>query len=74
LLAIFDVEGVLFDAEYLPILAEKINKQDEIWAITNLQRSSRRIAYNDWCKRDMSCTKGSRMEDNGSFWWIYNND
>jgi len=28
------VEGVLFDAEYLPILAEKINKQDEIWAIT----------------------------------------
>ncbi|WP_256363757.1 phosphoserine phosphatase SerB [Candidatus Nitrosotenuis cloacae] len=34
LLAIFDVEGVLFDAEYLPILAEKINKQDEIWAIT----------------------------------------
>ncbi|MBM3905242.1 MAG: phosphoserine phosphatase SerB [Thaumarchaeota archaeon] len=34
MLAIFDVEGVLFDAEYLPILAEKINKQDEIWAIT----------------------------------------
>ena len=28
------MEGVLFDAEYLPILAEKINKQDEIWAIT----------------------------------------
>jgi len=34
LLAIFDVEGVLLDAEYLPILAEKINKQDEIWEIT----------------------------------------
>ncbi|MGQ0605780.1 MAG: phosphoserine phosphatase SerB [Candidatus Nitrosotenuis sp.] len=34
MLAIFDVEGVLFDAEYLPILAEKINKQDEIWART----------------------------------------
>jgi len=25
LLAIFDVEGVLYDAEYLPILAEKVN-------------------------------------------------
>jgi len=34
LLAIFDVEGVLLDAEFLPILAEKINKQDEIWEIT----------------------------------------
>ena len=34
LLAIFDVEGVLYDAEYLPILAEKINKEDEIWEIT----------------------------------------
>lgn len=31
---IFDVEGVLFDAEYLPILAEKINKEKEIWEIT----------------------------------------
>ncbi len=34
MLAIFDVEGVLLDAEYLPTLAEKINKQDEIWEIT----------------------------------------
>jgi len=34
LLAIFDVEGVLLDGEFLPILAEKINKQDEIWEIT----------------------------------------
>lgn len=34
MLAIFDVEGVLLDAEFLPILAEKINKQDEIWEIT----------------------------------------
>jgi len=31
---IFDVEGVLFDAEFLPILAEKINKEKEIWEIT----------------------------------------
>ena len=34
MLVIFDVEGVLFDAEYLPILAEKINKEKEIWEIT----------------------------------------
>ncbi|MEM3008040.1 MAG: phosphoserine phosphatase SerB [Candidatus Nitrosotenuis sp.] len=34
MLAIFDVEGVLFDAEYLPLLAEKMNKEKEIWEIT----------------------------------------
>ena len=34
LLAIFDVEGVLYDSEYLPILAEKVNKEKEIWEIT----------------------------------------
>ncbi len=34
LLVIFDVEGVLYDAEYLPILAEKIGKENEIWEIT----------------------------------------
>ena len=34
MLVIFDVEGVLYDEEYLPILAEKINKEKEIWEIT----------------------------------------
>ena len=34
MLAIFDVEGVLYDAEYLPILAEKLNMEKEIWEIT----------------------------------------
>jgi phosphoserine phosphatase len=34
LLVIFDVEGVLYDAEYLPILAEKLGKENEIWDIT----------------------------------------
>jgi len=34
LLVIFDVEGVLYDAEYLPILAEKVNKENKIWEIT----------------------------------------
>lgn len=28
------MEGVLYDAEYLPILAEKVNKEDLIWDIT----------------------------------------
>ncbi len=28
------MEGVLFDAEYLPILAERVNKEKEIWEIT----------------------------------------
>ncbi len=34
MLVIFDVEGVLFDAEYLPLLAEKLGKEKEIWDIT----------------------------------------
>ena len=34
MLAIFDVEGVLYDAEYLPLLAEKVNKEKQIWEIT----------------------------------------
>jgi len=34
LLAIFDVEGVLYDAEYLPLLAEQVNKENQIWEIT----------------------------------------
>jgi phosphoserine phosphatase len=34
LLIIFDVEGVLYDAEYLPILGEKLGKENEIWEIT----------------------------------------
>ena len=34
MLAIFDVEGVLYDAEYLPLLAEKVNKENQVWEIT----------------------------------------
>ena len=34
MLAIFDVEGVIYDAEYLPLLAEKVNKENKIWEIT----------------------------------------
>ena len=35
MLAIFDVEGVLYDAEYLPLIAEKVNKENKIWEIKN---------------------------------------
>ena len=37
MLAIFDVEGVLLNAEYLPVLANLIGpeKEKEIWDITN---------------------------------------
>ena len=34
MLAIFDVEGVLLDAEYLPVLAHEVKKEDKIWEIT----------------------------------------
>ena len=34
MLAIFDVEGVLYDAEFLPLLAEKVNMENKIWEIT----------------------------------------
>ena len=34
MLAIFAVEGVIYDAEYLPLLAEKVNKENKIWEIT----------------------------------------
>ena len=34
MLAIFDVEGVLYDAEFLPLLAEKTNLENKIWEIT----------------------------------------
>ena len=34
MLVIFDVEGVLYDAEFLPLLAEKMNKEKEVWEIT----------------------------------------
>jgi phosphoserine phosphatase len=37
MLAIFDVEGVLLNAEYLPVLAKLLGpkKEEEIWEITN---------------------------------------
>jgi len=61
LLAIFDVEGVLYDAEYLPILAEKLNKEDEIWAITKkgIQGS---INWEDGLTKRVELLKGLDFE------------
>jgi len=57
LLAIFDVEGVLFDAEYLPILAEKVNKEKEIWEITK-QGIQGVINWEDGLKKRIELLKG----------------
>lgn len=57
MLAIFDVEGVLLDAEFLPILAEKINKQDEIWAITR-QGIEGKINWENGLKKRIDLLRG----------------
>ena len=57
MLAIFDVEGVLLDAEFLPILAEKINKQDEIWAITR-QGIEGKINWEDGLRKRIELLRG----------------
>ena len=57
MLIIFDVEGVLFDAEYLPILAEKINKEKEIWEITK-KGIQGEINWEDGLKTRINLLKG----------------
>lgn len=57
MLVIFDVEGVLFDAEYLPILAEKLNKEKEIWEITK-KGIQGEINWEDGLKTRVGLLKG----------------
>ena len=57
LLVIFDVEGVLYDEEYLPILAEKIGKQDEIWEITK-QGIQGKINWEDGLRTRVEALRG----------------
>ena len=57
LLVIFDVEGVLYDEEYLPILAEKLNKEDEIWAITK-QGIQGKINWEEGLRTRVAALKG----------------
>lgn len=61
MLAIFDVEGVLLDAEFLPILAEKVNKQDEIWAITR-QGIEGKINWEEGLKKRIELLRGIDYE------------
>ena len=56
MLAIFDVEGVLYDAEYLPILAERVNKDQEIWDITK-KGIQGLINWEDGLKKELSYLK-----------------
>ena len=57
LLVIFDVEGVLYDEEYLPILSEKLNKEDEIWEITK-QGIQGKINWEDGLRTRVAALKG----------------
>ena len=57
LLVIFDVEGVLYDEEYLPLLSEKLNKEDEIWAITK-QGIQGKINWEDGLRTRVDALKG----------------
>jgi len=61
MLAIFDVEGVLLDAEFLPTLAEKINKQDEIWDITK-KGIEGVINWEEGLKRRIEILRGIKYE------------
>ncbi|HXU94796.1 MAG TPA: phosphoserine phosphatase SerB, partial [Candidatus Nitrosotalea sp.] len=54
-------EGVLLDAEFLPILAEKINKQDEIWAITR-QGIEGKINWEEGLKKRIELLRGIDYE------------
>lgn len=57
MLIIFDVEGVLYDEEYLPILAEKLNKEKEIWEITK-QGIQGKINWEDGLRTRVAALKG----------------
>ena len=61
LLAIFDVEGVLYDGEYLPILAEKLNKEKEIWDITK-KGIQGLINWEDGLKKRVDALKGLSID------------
>ncbi|NOQ44318.1 MAG: phosphoserine phosphatase SerB, partial [Nitrosopumilus sp.] len=61
MLVIFDVEGVLYDAEYLPILAEKLGKENEIWEITK-QGIQGVINWEEGLRTRVSALKGIDYE------------
>ena len=61
---IFDVEGVLLNAEYLPVLAQLMGpeREKEIWRITK-QGIRGEINWEEGLKKRVSALKGVRLED-----------
>jgi phosphoserine phosphatase len=64
MLVIFDVEGVLLNAEFLPVLSQVIGpeKEKEIWRITK-QGIRGEINWEEGLKKRVSALKGIRFED-----------
>ena len=64
MLAIFDVEGVLLNAEYLPVLSQVMGpeKEKEIWRITK-QGIRGEINWEEGLKKRVSALKGVKLED-----------
>ncbi|AFU59113.1 MAG: phosphoserine phosphatase SerB [Nitrososphaera sp.] len=64
MLIIFDVEGVLLNAEYLPVLAQVMGpkKEKEIWDITNAGIRGE-INWEEGLKRRVHALRGIKYED-----------
>ncbi|RMF32194.1 MAG: phosphoserine phosphatase SerB [Candidatus Nitrosothermus koennekii] len=62
MLVIFDVEGVLYDAEYLPLLAKLVNKEKEIMDIT-LKGIRGEIPWEEGLLRRIDALRGIKYED-----------
>lgn len=64
MLVIFDVEGVLLNAEYLPVLAQVMGpqKEKEIWDITNAGIRGE-INWEEGLKRRVHALRGIKYED-----------
>src|SRR5437870_13715949 len=64
MLIIFDVEGVLLNAEYLPVLAEVMGpkKEKEIWDITNAGIRGE-IKWEEGLTRRVQALRGISYED-----------
>ena len=64
MLIIFDVEGVLLNAEYLPVLAQVMGprKEKEIWDITNAGIRGE-INWEEGLRRRVRALRGISYED-----------
>jgi phosphoserine phosphatase len=62
MLVIFDVEGVLLNAEYLPVLSQLMGpeKEEEIWRITK-QGIRGEINWEEGLRRRVSSLKGHKL-------------